>query len=177
LAYTAVASAVAVATGTTGVGLDDLTDPSGRVRASLRALGDAARRAATVDPDRARRWAGGSTGAEPSGALAGDRVRLRAAVDGVLEAAREIIFGWRTSVPRRDRMVGFGDGTATDWVHSMLAGINQEVVRRRLGGKALGPAAAAGLSFAQPASTEGAPAAPGLAVEGTGRSAVRRSRT
>lgn len=169
-AYTAVASAVPDAVRTAGAGLDDLAGPSDRVWASLSALGDAASRAAMVGPDRARRRAGHSTGAEPPGALAWDGLRLRAAVDGALEAAREIVTGWRAAVPRRDRIAGVGDGTVTDWVHLTLAAANWKVVRRWLADGASASAATAGLSFAQPASTEGVAAVSGPAAEATSRS-------
>jgi hypothetical protein len=120
-AYTAVASAAADAARTAGAGLDDLRGPSGRVRASLSVLDDVARRAGTPGPHRAPPSVGRSTGAEFPGALARDEprrlvgdlwdgVRLRGAVDGALEGAREVVAGWLAAVPRRDRMAGFGTG-------------------------------------------------------------------
>jgi hypothetical protein len=187
-AYAAVAGSVADAARTAGTGLDDLTDPTGRVRASLSLLGEAARRAGTAGPHRVPLSADQSAKAEFPGALASDEyrplvgdlwdgLRLRGAVDGALEGARDVIAGWRASVPRGDRMAGFGDGTVTDWVYATLAVINKEVVGRWHAGNASVPAATAGLNFAHPASVESAPALPGPAAATPRRSANRRLRT
>jgi len=152
-AYAAVAAAVVDAALTAGAQRGD-----GPVRKSLDALGDAARRAGLAAV-RGTRPPAGRAGVDFSGpptwgeprALTGEpasRLRLRGAVDGAVEAARDVVAGWRAAVSHEDRMAGFGDGTVTDWVHARLAGINREVVCRWLTDSEPLPASTAGVSFA-----------------------------